>query len=217
MKFLIALTLIICFTSMCLLAACESTSDSGIKPCFMVCDTLYYLGSGEPVDSLPDGYLFVGTLKSVRKIPADNLTGLNCAEDSKIYISEASPDTAYLYSAYAESYICFTVIKLQWDYIMVKDELYIREDHYEPAFGVSAESVYGDFNGILPEDCKNLGDVESYVSDALPATNFQTNFKNFVKRYSVYANDTNKKVIYITSDANSKNGIRFIKCNEGDL
>lgn len=212
MKLRVASLLLCCLFFVGLLTGCGSTPGS-IKPCFMVYDTLYYQGSGTSVDSLPDGYKLAGALKRVNYIPKTNFTGCNCLEGSEIYYCEASPDTAYMYVSSSKSYLCFTVEKLQYDYVMIEDVLYIREDNYFTAYEISADTDYGDFSGELPEDCKKLGTIDSSVSDALPTANFQTNFQNFIG-YSVYTSETHNGVVYLVSDPSKLNGIRFIKCVE---
>ncbi len=188
-----------------LLCACASPAHTAEKPAVMVRGTLYYMSGEEGADALPEGWLSAGTLENTRNFPRKDMTGL-CPDGSEVFVSELRPEAVYV--RMDGRYACFTVEKLQYAWLRVNGILYLREEDYRKAYGELPQE--GDYDGSLPAGAEFRGNLRSFVPDAFPYLDFETNFHTFVG-YALYTVPGDADAVYIRKEPGTSGAIRFLR------
>ena len=190
---------------LCALAGCGKTKNTAEKPCVMVRGTLYYMSGEQAAEALPDGYFSAGTLEGVKGFPREDMSG-SVPDGSEVYVSETRPEAVYV--SMDSGYVCCTIEKLQYSWLMLDGSLYLREDDFRKLYADAPGG--GSFDGSLPAGAEYRGTLRSYVPDAFPAKDFETNFRNFVG-YAVYSLPGEAEEVYIRRDKDASGAIRFLR------
>jgi hypothetical protein len=183
------------------------------KPCLMVNDTIYYLSHSDKLETIPSGYECTGIVKKVTGHPRSNFTG-NCANDSLIYVSQTAPNVVYLLEPSADSFLCFTVENLQFNWIMINSDLYLWEDDYVKLKSESERKYHEVLNSTLPETAFLIGRISSIVKDALPTDNLQANRQQF-EGYAVYKDTQDDEIAYLVPKVGQTEALYFIRITGG--
>ena len=190
---------------LCAFAGCGNGINTAEKPCVLVRGTLYYLSPEKPSDALPEGYMSAGKLEGVRDFPRAEMTGL-VPDGSEVFVSELRPEAVYV--RMDGRYACFTVEKLQYAWLRVSGILYLREEDYRKAYGELPQE--GDYDGSLPAGAEFRGNLRSFVPDAFPYLDFETNFHTFVG-YALYTVPGEADAVYIRKEPGTSGAIRFLR------
>lgn len=190
---------------LCAFIGCGNGVNTAEKPCVLVRGTLYYLSPEKPSDALPEGYMSAGKLEGVRDFPRAEMTGL-VPDGSEVFVSELRPEAVYV--RMDGRYACFTVEKLQYAWLRVSGILYLREEDYRKAYGELPQE--GDYDGSLPAGAEFRGNLRSFVPDAFPYLDFETNFHTFVG-YALYTVPGEADAVYIRKEPGTSGAIRFLR------
>ena len=205
MKQRIGLLISLVLALFCVFAGCASPAHTAEKPCVMVRGMLYYMSGEKAAEALPEGYLSAGTLEGVEGFPREDMSG-SVPDGSEVYFSETRPEAVYV--SMDTGYVCFTVEKLQFIWLMLDGALYLREDDFRKAYPDATGE--GDFGGSLPAGAEFRGNLRGFVPDAFPSKDFETNVKAFVG-YGVYALPGEAEEVYIRRDKDASGAIRFLR------
>ena len=198
------IALLLALALLCVFQGCASPAPTAEKPQVMVRGTLYYMSGEQAAEALPDGYFSAGTLEGVKGFPREDMSG-SVPDGSEVYVSETRPEAVYV--SMDAGYVCFTVEKLQFSWLMLDGSLYLREDDFRKAYAEA--SIGGSFDGSLPAGAEYRGTLRSFVPDAFPAKDFETNFSNFVG-YTVYSLPGDPEAVFLRREPGDCSMYRFM-------